>query len=40
MLLDRDHLTKLKDPDNIRDQSLFVPELYSTDHKKDLDEFG
>ena len=40
MLLDKEHLTKLKDPENIRDRSLFVPEGYSTDHKRDLEEFA
>ena len=37
MILDSKHLKLLKDPDNIRNVSLFTPEGYSTDHKRDLD---
>ena len=40
MNLDQRHLALLKDPDNIRNVSLFTPEGYSTDHKRDLDNFS
>ena len=30
----------LKDPVNMRNVSLFTPEGYSTDHKRDLDNFS
>jgi len=40
LILDKDHLSKLKDPDNIRDRSLFVPEGYSTDHRRDLEVYS
>jgi hypothetical protein len=36
MNLDKRHLDLLKNPDNMRTVSLFTPEGYSTDHKRDL----
>jgi hypothetical protein len=36
MCLDKNHLALLQDPKNLRDNSLYTPEGYSTDHKKDL----
>jgi hypothetical protein len=36
MNLDKYHLKLLQDPKNLRDNSLYTPEGYSTDHKKDL----
>jgi hypothetical protein len=40
MMLDQRHLALLKDPENIRNVSLFTPEGYSTDHKRDLENFS
>lgn len=38
-LLDRENLKQLAKPENIGDRSLFMPEDYSIDHKKDLETF-
>lgn len=35
MVLDANHMRKLKDPANMRDRSLYVPEGYNTDHSID-----
>jgi hypothetical protein len=40
MNLDEKHLAMLKEPENIRNISLFTPEGYSTDHKRDLEKFS
>jgi hypothetical protein len=35
-LLDQKHLEQLQIPENIRNSSLYLPEGYSKDHRKDL----
>ena len=40
MNLDEKHSAMLRDPDNVRNLSLYTPEGYSTDHKKDLENFS
>ena len=38
--LDKDNLTKLQKPEYWNDKSLYVPEGYSSDHKKELRHFA
>ena len=38
-LLDQKHLKELSNPQNINNKSLFIPEDYSLDHKRDLERF-